>query len=455
MAVWGLWSRSLGSEGSDPCSPSTLTFLRVAVSLKFLERVGRSCYTPEAMIAAPQARKQVGRFSTLGRIGSTLLFCLLTLALAWSPAMAADLGQWVPGLKLTTFLSERAEYESNVFQVPSRSQGDVIFWTIPGIRADYTFGSHSLSAGYRAEFLNYVTLTSQDNIHHIFSSDLRLDFPRTLITVSDNFARTSAPPGTELSGPIESTTNTLSVAGRYKLSPTFSVGPSFSWVHQSFDESFVGDRINRDEFLGGASVFWALSPKTDLSLTYNHGWTAFTQASDRDYTSDGFTVGLNGRLTAKLSSTFFAGYTHQTADNGNSQVEYRGWVTGGGWTYTPTEKTTITLSTLRSTQASTDGANAYYVTTSAFLSVGVQLLPKVTVDARLGGGMNDYPTKDTIDGKTDWRQDDFLAAGGGITYAIQRWLQVGLDYVRTSRHSNFSSFNFVDERVSGRVTVQF
>jgi Putative beta-barrel porin 2 len=400
------------------------------------------------MIDSPEARKR------LGRTGSTLLFSLLTLALAWSPAVAVDLGEWVPGLKLTTFLSERVEYETNIFQVPSHSQGDVIFWTIPGIVVDYTAGSHSLSAGYRAEILNYATLTAQNNTHHMFSGQLRLEYPRTLITVTDSFARTSEPPGTELSGPIESTTNALGLAGQYRLTPTFSVGLSSSWVHQSFDESSIGNLINRDEYLAGASVFWKVLPKTDLSLNYYHGWTTFTEASDRNYTSNGFTVGLNGRLTAKLSSTMFVGYTLQNADNSN-QVAYSGWVTGGGWTYTPTEKTTISLSTLRATQASTDGSNPYYVTTSAFLSAGVQVLPKVTVNARLGGGVNDYPTKDTINGKTDWRQDSFGVAGVGITYAIQPWLSVGLDYLRTSRDSNFSSFNFVDERISGRVTVQF
>jgi hypothetical protein len=390
----------------------------------------------------------------LGRVVSALWLCLLMLALGWSPAMAVDLGQWVPGLKLTTFLSERVEYESNVFQVPSRTQGDEIFWTMPGFALDYTFGSHSLNATYRAEILNYVTLTELDTTHHVFSGALNLNYPRTMITLTDSFAQTTTPPGTELTGPVDSTTNNLGVSGQYRLSPTFAVGPSFTWLHQTFDQSSVGDLIDRDEYLVGGSVFWRIQPKTDISLNYYHGWTIFTAASDRNYTSDGFTVGLNGRLTAKLSSTAFVGYTHQSADNSN-QVAYSGLVTGGGLTYTPTEKTTITLSTLRSTQASTDGSNPYYLTTSAFLSAGFQLLPKVTVDARVGGGVNDYPTKDTIDGQTDWRRDTFLVAGGGITYTIQPWLSVGLDYLRTSRESNFASFNFVDERVSGRVSLQF
>ena len=148
----------------------------------------------------------------LGRVVSMHVFCLLSLALLWSPAMAFNLDEWVPGLRVSPFLSERVEYESNVFQTPSHSEGDVIYKTMPGILVDYTFGPHSLSAGYRAEILNYATLTDQNNTHHIAAGQLRLDFPRTLIDVKNDFTRTSDPPGTELSGPVLSTTNVLKSA---------------------------------------------------------------------------------------------------------------------------------------------------------------------------------------------------------------------------------------------------
>ena len=390
----------------------------------------------------------------VGRLVVRLSICFLTLGLAWSPAMAFDLGEWVPGLKLSPFLSERVEYETNVFQAPSHSQGDVIFKTIPGILADYTFGPHSLSAGYRAEILNYATLTSQNNTHHIAAGQLRLDFPRTLINLKDDFTRTSDPPGTELTGPILSTTNFLKPEGEYRLTPSFSVGLNASWLHQRFDDPSIGDLIDRDEYLTGASVFWKVLPKADLSLNYYYGWTTFTNSSDRNYTQNSITVAVRGEITAKLSSTFGVGYTHQSADR-SGQVAFSGWTTGGEWVYRPTDRTTISLATLRASQASTDGLNPYYVTTSATLAAQHQLLPKLSVGARVGVGMNDYPDKDTINGKTDWRQDTFSVAGVQIGYDIQPWLRVGLEYLRIGRDSNFPSFRFVDERISGHVTVQF
>jgi hypothetical protein len=128
---------------------------------------------------------------------------------------------------------------------------------------------------------------------------------------------------------------------------------------------------------------------------------------------------------------------------------------GGDYTYRPTERLTLTLATQRARQESTFGTTAFYVTTNAVFSADYQILPKVSIGARLGGGLNDYSTKDTADGKTDWREDTFLLAGAQVEYIIQPWLRVGLDYRRVSRDSNFPSFRFVDDRVAGRVTVQF
>jgi hypothetical protein len=84
-----------------------------------------------------------------------------------------------------------------------------------------------------------------------------------------------------------------------------------------------------------------------------------------------------------------------------------------------------------------------------------QLLPKLNIGANIGGGINDYSTKQTVGGVTDWRRDSFLSAGARAEYSIQAWLRVGLEYLWTSRESNFDPFEFKENRVMGRVTLQF
>src|SRR5216683_68657 len=204
----------------------------------------------------------------LGRVASMGLATLLVLVLLRSPALALDLGEWIPGLKLSPFLSERVEYQSNVFQTPSHSKDDVVFKTIPGFLADYTFGTHSLSAGYRAEILRYLDLTNQDTVHHFGVAQLRLDFPRTLLNLRDDFARTSDPPGTELTGRILSTTNVFKPEAEYRLTQRFSLGLNYSWTHVRFDDRAIGALIDRDEHRVGASVFWKVVPKGDVFFNY-------------------------------------------------------------------------------------------------------------------------------------------------------------------------------------------
>ena len=174
---------------------------------------------------------------------------------------ALDLGQWIPGLKLSPFFAERVVYESNVFQVPSGSQGDVIFKTIPGFLADFTFGPHSATLGYRAEILKYVTLTSQDTVNHIGVAQLRLDFPKLFFNLRDDFTHTSDPPNTELTGPIASDNNVLAPEAEYRITSRLSAGVNYAWTHVSFADPEVAVDLDRNEQLIGASAFWRVSPR--------------------------------------------------------------------------------------------------------------------------------------------------------------------------------------------------
>ena len=370
------------------------------------------------------------------------------------PAAALDLGEWLPGLKLSPFFTERVDYESNVFQVPSHSQGDVVFKTIPGFVADYTFGPHSLSVGYRAEVLKWIELSSQDTVHHIGVTQLRLDFPRLLFNLRDDFARTSDPPNTELTGRLLSNTNVLSPEAEYRLTSRFSVGANHSWTHVSFDDQAVAVALDRDEHLIGASVFWKVLPKTDLRLNYNYGFKQFRSQSDRDVTRQQLLVAVRGDLTAKLSSTFRIGIERREPDS-SFQSGYTGLIMGGDWTYRPTERTILTLATDRSVQESSFGNVPFYVTTSGAFGVQQQLWRKLTANLRATIGKSDYPNKQTLNGQTDWRSDIFFAYGAGLDYEIQPWLSVGGEYAHTGRLSNFNAFDFQDDKFTAKISLQF
>jgi hypothetical protein len=388
----------------------------------------------------------------IGVLGLCVLGGLLAPA---RPAPALDLGQWVRGLRLTPFLTEKVEYNSNVFQVPTGEQDDFIIWTVPGFVVDYTFGNYSLSAGYRAEIQNYLELTSQDFVNHIGAVQFLGELPRLTVSVRDDFIRTNEPPTTELTGPIASNTNVFKADAEYRWSPRLSFGAFATWAYVDYDEDAgpAVEQIDRHEAGGGLSVFWRLFPRGDVRFDASYRRFLFPEDSSRDAHVFDFTVGLRGDITEKISSSLRLGVEVRDAEQGTTG--FTGFVMSGDVTYRPTSTTVLTLSVLRSAVESTFENNPFYVTTSGALVVRQEFLRDFGAELRVAGGLNDYPDEATFAGQTDTRRDTFLAAGVGLDYRVARWLTLGLEYRYSMRRSNFEEFDFDQHRAWAKATLQF
>lgn len=381
---------------------------------------------------------------------ATILLTGLGLAIS-GPALAADGIAVLPGLKVKPFLTERIEYETNVFQAPSHARDDVISRTVPGVAIDYK-GRHSLAAAYQAEILRFFKLENQDTEHHIADGHLKLNFGRLLASVRDSFAITSDPPGTELTGRVDSTTNTLGTELEYKLTGRLALGLHHTWTHVNFESSV--SKLDRDERLMGGSVFWRLVHDADLRLAYSYGRIEFDSATTRDATRHLATLGLRGDLTAKLSSTFRVGFENREPERG-ALTHFTGFTTGGDWIYRPTGRTTFTLVTDRSLQESTAADNLFSVTSTAMLQAQHRFTRKLTAFLQGRVGQTEYPRKETVDGRSKFRNDLLLGWGARAEYEIQSWLELAGEYQRTARDSNFPTSDFVDDKFLARITLQF
>jgi hypothetical protein len=394
------------------------------------------------------------------------LACLIVLLPVAVSALSFE--EYVQGLTVTPFLSERFEYESNVFQTPNRIRGDMIFKTIPGFLADLTRGPLSLSAGYRAELINYVTLTDQNTQNQSGVFQIRLDMPRLKLQLRDDFTETTDPPGNELSGPVKSQTNVLAPTAEYRLTERFALGASYAWTHVHYPPTSGGSsspneqqnqavqQLDENDQLAGVTLWWKWLPKSDVGLYAQYGSSSFENDSGRDTHREIVGLTLRGDLTAKLTSTFRAGVLHQ--DSTDTAPAYTGLVLGGGWVYQATERTQITLNTDRSPQASVFESAQYYVSSTAWLGVRHEFpARKVAVWLRVGGGEDAYNTKQLTENgvTTKWRLDTLFGTAVGVDYAIQPWLRTGIEYSFKQRTSNFPQFNYDDNKISGRITLQF
>jgi hypothetical protein len=385
-------------------------------------------------------------------------------------ARALTLEEWLPGLTVTPFLSERLEYETNVFQTSTNEKSSMISRTSPGFLAEYGRGTLQLGAGYRAEILRYFDLKGLDTINHNFVGQAKLTLTKLQLMFRDDYVQTTVPPGTELTGPIKSSTNTLAPTAEYKLTDRFSLGANYTWTHVQFpgsDSSSAASagaqaqqnqtvkQLDRNENLGGLTVFWKFRPAADLGIGYQYGTKSFDSATDRDARIHIVSLQVRGDVTSRLSSTFRIGITHREEVAGVAP-NFTGVTIGGGWIYRLSERTTFTLDTDRSVQESVFENAQYYVSNSASFGVRQEFSRKLTASFRAAVGTNDYNTRQPLDTvRTKWRHDTLAGGILGLDYAIQPWLRTGLEYTFQNRGSNFRVFNYEDSRVSGRITLQF
>ncbi len=384
---------------------------------------------------------------------------LVTAGFGPRPAAAVDLNAvWpdlgLPGFKVSPFISERVEYESNIFQAPSRSQDDVIFKTIPGFVLELPLGRHKIDLGFRTEILKYVELENQDTEHYFVLGNLLLDFPGGLkFELKEDFARTSDPPGTELTGRIKSSTNVLSPSVEYGFAQRYAIGLDYVWANVSFDD--IVSELDRNEHTVGVTGFYRVQPKTDVLANFSYGVKEFDRASNRDVSRYIGAVGVRGEITSRLVSTLRIGYEVRDPDRGRIGA-YSGVVVGGDLAYTPTERTRITLVVDRSVQESVFATNVAYLSNLVTLSVEHFLTPKLLLSGRVFGGNGDYFEKASkVNGTFDWRTDWVYAYSVGVEYQIQKWLGLSADYTHARRDSNFDNFDFKDDIVGAKVTLSF
>jgi polysaccharide biosynthesis protein VpsM len=393
---------------------------------------------------------------------AALASALVTLIVAgWSagPARAVEMNAVfpdldLPGFRIIPYITERLEYESNIFGTPSHSRDDFISKTIPGVIVNLPLGRHRLDLGARTEILRFFDLTAQDTEHYFLLGDLKLNFPGGLRAgVNEDFAHTSDPPGTELTGRIVSTTNVLHPNVVYGFTDRYEIGFDYVWTHVDFDRSV--DALDRDEHTFGLTGFYRVAPNTRLLANYSYGFKTFDNDSNRDVSRHVAIIGVQGALTSRLSSTFRIGIENR--DPSSSHVRgYTGLIAGGDWVFVPSDRTRVTLVTERFVAESVFETNPFYIANVVTLAAEHQLLPKVRINGRVFGGTNDYPDKaQRASGLFGWRSDEIFGVAVGAEYDIQRWLGVAADYSETRRHSNFDNFSYKDNIVGARVTLKF
>jgi hypothetical protein len=385
---------------------------------------------------------------------AALAAAMLGILLAGMPGAAAAAELGAAGLRVTPFLTERVEYESNILQSPSNAQDDAIVRTVPGVLLELPLGSHRLDLCARVEVLNFVDLPRYNAEHVLLLGTLALRFPSSLVvTVKEDFAYTTEPPGTELTGRVRSTTNVVAPSVEYDVGRRVALGADYTWAHVDFERAFAP--LDRDEHTGGLSAFFRVALKTDLFANVAYGVKEFRSAPIRDVDRYIGVVGIRGALTDTVTTTFRAGVEVREPRQAHLTA-YRGMVGSGDWVYRAGPHTQVTLVGEYFVAESAFATNFWYL--ANFLTVAAEhaVTPTLGLSGRLYVGTNEYPNKAMKrNGAAAWRSDEIFGGGLAADYQVVRWLALGADYTYTQRRSSFDAFDFADHVVGFKLTLSF
>ncbi|MFH1724128.1 MAG: outer membrane beta-barrel protein [Elusimicrobiota bacterium] len=227
-------------------------------------------------------------------------------------------------------------------------------------------------------------------------------------------------------------------------------------LHKYLDPS-LSSNLNRFELSIEGEAGIRLQPKTRLFAAYGRQIIHYSAGARKHSKSHRFGLGVDGRLTAKLSGRVQADAQLRRYDYApaGGDRDVRNLLTSVQLVYAPGSRTNVRIGAFRRINEATFSSNRYYVATGASLGASHTYHKlKVSIDGSLQ--TDRYPESSTVSGESANRRDDLYGGTLSADYAVRRWLSTGIAYGRRQRHSRFSGqFNYKDDRTSFNLRVMF
>ena len=362
------------------------------------------------------------------------------------PASAIDLG----GVTVTPFGGYTGEYDDNVFRAPRGQRKDDYINTMflgVGIEANPE-KKHEVKAGYKYEHLWYSNNNQLDAPRHDAYLNFVLNFNRAQFRFNEHFRRTNEFPTSEITAYIPRNENNLGGGFDFDMAQIWGVGFDYNWEYQNYLGTSLNN-LDRNRQTFAPNVYYKISGKTRAFLEYNYAHEIYDTDKTRDNFQHRVQVGLRGDLTERFSLTGKMGWQglyYQSTVFSDTNA----FVFDIAADYKPVERLNLNTTLRRYTEPSTFGPNGHYDYLVWIFSATYNLTPKISVIPRLTFGWSQYPkgVANPSAGNAIEKRDDLdLGAGVGFRWDPVKWAKVELNYDFTSRSSNFSAFEYLDNRV--------
>jgi hypothetical protein len=375
----------------------------------------------------------------------------------FAAAQGLELGPFriLPSLELSI------EYDDNILLTPTDEIDDFIFHIMPGIVIELPSRKYAIRLGYQADVLRYAENTDLDTIHHAMLADARVNLNFGLglrltnrFLITDDFSGFPVP---ELTQRAERWENTLDAGMDYTVRERYTLDVGYRWFMVDYKDDPELNQFDRDDHTIAGTLFYRLFSKTSVLGEVDYNMVRYdipAVAADRDSDAWRFKLGIKGDITAKTTLLVKIGWEWRDYEN-RFREDWNGLIAEGNIIWKYREPSEVRIFGGRANVESLFEGTNYYVSTYGGAEVRHFLSERLVLRVRGLGGVNEYP-EDVLEGassadRTDW----FFEAGAALKYQMRRWVAFELAYNFLNLNSNFSEFDYTDNRIKASVLFSY
>jgi hypothetical protein len=355
-------------------------------------------------------------------------------------------------MEIHPFVSVKEIFSDNIYYTPTDEKRDSILETNPGVKMQLPIGMHRFEAEYWAIDRRYKTYKGDDTTDEHAKGLLDLKFgSRFNLTASGAFDKGHDPRSSSGSGFIEVfRTNTGYGSATYQLTGRSKVQVEYT---QTMWNYMTSDFRDRDEGLTSGYFYYRFLPKTSAFVQYDHKTVDYTNpTSVLDSTENSPLVGIQWDITEKSKGTIKMGYAWKSYKDPAMQ-DYSGlrWYLGIDHKFS--EDSSIVLTGQRQLNEANNVNVAYYTTTGLYGELSVRFLSKTAFLLR--GSYSKDVYSNAVPPATVAREDTYTLAGAGLKYFMKDWIDIGADYNKRDRNSNFDVNDYKETQYVLSVNMSF
>ncbi len=305
---------------------------------------------------------------------------------------------------------------------------------------------------------DYSEYADEDTTDHYGMAHLGFKLgSRMELALSDTYTQGHEDRGTSATGGIEVfRTNEIAGLLSHALMDVSLFQVEYKFTNWDFKRAANNFR-ERDESDVFVYLFYRVMPKTSVFVEYDHETVDYrttdpaTLVSYDNISSTGM-LGLKWDVSDRSTGTIKGGYTWREYDNDNLD-DYETWRAALDINHRFNNHSSIYLNASRQIIETSLSGTRYMTSSGGFAEFKHDFYTKFAFLLR--GSYNFDEFSDILPGFTEEREDTRISTGGGITYTMNKWATLALNFDHSQRNSNEDLNDYEDNRTQLALHLTF